>query len=180
MEKDEYWNSIILWFIALGCMAAMVLGKYAPSWSQNHTTDWDFLLYGALIAIFGVYLIRSFAHPKQDDVAFIWPMVIRNRHINRITAFSFMGVAIFGVLSPFWWVETLHLVFTFAAIASGMVGMIYYFPKGKRQGAILGAVIGSVGFLIGLITNYYSIAEGEGIVALPLAVWLILTTKIDK
>ena len=176
MERDAYWNTVICWVLVVVCIIAMVAGKFAESWSQNHAQDYDFLLYGAVGLISVIFFIRSFSHPTRTRRA---AAGLREEHWSRIAAYSFMGIAIFGVNSDLWIVETLHLVFTFVGIASATACMIFYHDKRSmaRYASYVTAFLGVTGFLIGFLTKWWTIADGEAMVAAPIAVWLILTTK---
>lgn len=180
MKKDAFWITFVLWWMAIACIASMVFFKLAESWSQNHTLKYDFLLYGAVILIGAIYLIRGISHPRKEKPCFVLGnMEIRNKTMNKITAFCFFAIAIFGVNSELKWVETLHLVATGAGILFGLLGYVFDFRKNTLgfYTAILVSTLSALGFVIGYRTELYTTADGEGIVALPLALWLILTTK---
>ncbi len=194
MKKDAYNKSLFYWRIAMACICAMIIGKVAESWSQSHLGDYDWLLYGAVISIGVVMEVRALTHPDKESIGFFFPafrlfkikiwsrFAVRNKHLNTWASISFFCIAVFGVNSNLWWVETFHLIATFSGILSAILSMVYYFPKGsiERKSAIGAGITGGIGFLAGYWFQLYSIAEGEGIVAFPVAVWLRLTIKKEK
>lgn len=173
-------NVFIQIYIAIGIGVLMAGLKIAESWSQHHDTDYDSLLYATLLAISFAFLIASFGHPEHKKEITKARLIgdYRLEHCFRYTAYFFGGVIVFGVNSNVWWVESLHLLFTGLAIASGYIGLILY-PT-TRKGHIwswVGFAFGVGGFLLGFLFHFWSIAWGEVLAAIPLAVWMIKTYK---
>lgn len=177
MRKDAVHTTWLAIAIAIVPILVMTLGKTALSWSQNHFTSTDYLLYPALSGIMAVFLIRSFTHPKKDERLF-W--IVNNRNWNRLTAFLFSCVLWFGVNSPIEWVGTAHIIATGLAIVSAYVGMSLYYHEDSLafQGALTGACAGGGLFLFAYLTPFMTIAEGEMFAAVPIIIWVLSTTKI--
>lgn len=145
-----------------------------PSWSETVYTLVSPLLYVTLISVFGAFLLRAETHPRGNE----WNIWYRNRQWNRITAYLFFGIAVTPVTHESAVIEALHLLFTGLGIVSGYVSMIgFQRTKPGMAVTILGTVIGGGGFLVGFLTNQYTIAVGELIAAVPLAAWVLNTNK---
>lgn len=178
--KDAVMNTKILTYIAVIAILGMVIWG-AVSWSQNHTFDLDYLLYATLGAIFGIFIIRSFTHPLKDKRLFkIINMWVRNRHLNRVVAYLFLGVLVFGVNSKEGWVQTAHLIFTGSAIVAVYINLLHYYENRLGRGlSVIGTIFGVGGF-IGSWFFDYTIAAGEMLAATPVIIWVLLTTKKEK
>lgn len=179
--KDAVYTIKTLILLANLCIAFMVLGGYEESWSQNHTNNYDFFLYGTLTSIVGVFLIRSFTHEFKDVLAFrIFHIDVKERHLNRLVGYLFFGVLCLGVNSGLKWVKTLHLIFTGLAIGAAYLNL-YCYQKRKimKVAAIFSAVVGIGMFLWSFLGNTLTIAEGEAFAAIPIIIWIWSTTKLD-
>ena len=149
-------------FIAIGCILAMVFGRFAESWSQNHTGDYDFLLYGTLLSITVVYLLRGLFHHRKEEKALL---SLNRGEFDLVTALLFGLVLVFGVNSRFEWVQFLHIIFTGLAIISASVGLVSYYKEGvSLHGAIMGVCSSGALFLFAYLGNDLTTAEGEIIV----------------
>ena len=176
--KNAKLNVYILTGITLVLGLLMAILNLSPSWSQSAGKPHDFLLYGCLFCISSALMIASFAHPEKDKEISKFPVMgqIRLSHSFRLTAYLFGGVIMCSVNSELWLIETLHLVFTGLAILSGYVGLVLYPETNKGHNwALVGLVFGVGGFLIGYLFNAYSIACGEVLASIPLAVFMIKT-----
>lgn len=178
MKKNAvYWTRFFTATAFIGIITATFL-RIAKSWSQMHMGKYDYLLYAILIPITSIFLIRSMMHPKGGDRLF-W--IIRNRHLNAAVAVAFMLVAIFGVNSEIEWVAYTHLIVTGIAIGLSHTNMIAYYDEGiQLNGAIVGSCVGILGFLFAFITPFLTTGEGELIAAIPILIWVLSTTKIEK
>lgn len=182
MNKDAVYTTKFAMWLAKICIATMVIFG-ALSWSGNHTFQLDFLLYGALMPIITVFVIRSFTHPRKGERLF-W--ILRHKHASRTVAALFTGVAMFGVNHEWGWVRLLHLLFTPAAILAVYIFM-YKAQKAKfdRIVALLGIVVGIGGFLWSVSGKFFdytppiTIALGEALAAIAIVFWLHNTTKIE-
>lgn len=180
--KHAKLNVYVLTGLALALGIIMSVLNLSPSWSQSAGFSHDFLLYGCLFCISSALMIASFTHPEhRKRISKLWIIGdLRLEHTFRLTAYLFGGVIMFSVNSELATVELLHLVCTGLAIASGYLGLMMY-PSTKKghTAALIGFIVGVLGFLIGFLTNIYSIAWGEVIAAFPLALFIILTWKND-
>lgn len=168
--------------LALLLGVLMALLDFNESWSQNHTTQYDPFLYMTLFCISIVFVVASYGHPDRlRKIASVFKKEIRLEHILRLTCLLFGGVIVFGVNSPLWFVETLHLAFTGFAIASGYF-MIVTFAETSRGKlwAVLGLCFGVAGFLGGFLMKWYSIAWGEVLATIPFVIWMYATWILDK
>lgn len=161
--------------VSVFCILAMTIGAWALSWSQNHTFDFDFLLYGALLGIVIVFMIKSFAHPKKEDKLF-W--IVKQKAMSRIVAVLFALVLIFGVNSALGWVSDTHIVATLLGILSADAFMILA-QKSKldRWAAVLSSATTLGIFALSYFGEDLTIAQGEAIKALPIVIWILRTTK---
>lgn len=166
-----------LTLLALAFGFVMALFGFNESWSQNHLSPYDPFLYATLFCISMTFLITSYHHPRYDrEVTKIGKYSIRLEHLLRLVCLMFGGVIVFGVNSPFWIVETLHLAFTGLAIGIGYL-MIMTYPETKRGHlwAFIGLIFGGAGFLLGFLFGFYSIALAEVIATIPFVVWMFNT-----
>lgn len=164
--------------IAIGCILSMVIGRTAESWSQNHTGAYDFLLYGTLLSITVVYLLRGLFHHRKEEKAFRLIWRLNKGDFDLITSLFFGFVLIFGVNSSFDWVQFAHIIFTALAIISASIGMVSYFKSGvSLHGAILSIATCGALFLFAYLGNELTTAEGEMIIAFPIVLYLLSTTK---
>lgn len=162
--------------MALVPMVIMTIGRTAYSWSQNHASKYDFLLYPCLFGISTVFLIRSIYHPKKDEVLFYGTTQGR---WNLYVSLAFALVMFFGVNSEIGFVGTLHKIFTVMAIFMAHIAMLGYYKKGVGlHGSIMGSVFGLVGFFLFYFLMLITIAEAEMWTAFPILIWIIGTTKI--
>lgn len=174
-------------YVAILTPLALVLGlvmavfNWNESWSQNHTSEYDPFLYATLFCISIVFMIASYEHPKWDRMVWDIGKKIRLEHLLRLVSMLFGGVIVFGVNSPLWIVENLHLVFTGAAIFSGYVMIVTYAEtkKGKIWASI-GAGFGVVGFLGAFLMHWYSVATGEVLATIPFVIWIFSTWILKK
>ena len=175
LKELVHWTKASLW-TSVGCILAMTIGAFALSWSQNHTFDFDFLLYGALLGIVVTFIIKSFAHPDKERKLF-W--IVRQKTASRIVAILFSFVLIFGVNSNLEWVSTVHIWATLLAILSVHTFMILaQRSKIDRMAAILSSLTTLGLFAISYFGNDLTIAQGEAITALPIVIWTLRTTKL--
>lgn len=178
MERKE--RNMTLWFMALAIlpMLVMTIGRTAFSWSQNHVTDYDFLLYMCLFGITMTFFLRSLFHVHRHRNLF-WKF--SQGTWNFIVSMLFACVMFFGVNSEVKFVSTLHLIFTGLAIVSAYVSMLGYYNKGVRlHGAILATSVGLGGFLFMFLWPLFTTAEAEMWAAFPLMVWIFGTNKLKK
>ncbi len=178
--KNAKLNVWILTGLTLLLGVLMAVLNLSPSWSQSAGNSHDFLLYGCLFCISSALMIASFAHPEKDKEISKFPILgtIRLEHSFRLTAYFFGGVIACSVNSELWLIETLHLIFTALAITSGYVGLMLYPDTNKGHTyALIGFIFGVGGFLIGYIFGWYSIAWGEVLASIPLAVFMLKTWK---
>lgn len=169
-----YWTKGSLW-TAVGCILAMTIGAWAISWSQNHTYEFDFLLYGTLIPILLIFMIRSFAHQDKEELLF-W--IVRQKAMSRTVALFFAAIAIFGVNSSFGWVSVLHIIATLGGILSAHAFMVLAQTEKKPRTIYLIASCATfAAFLVSYFTNVLTIAQGEAIVSAPITIWILTTTK---
>lgn len=174
-KEFNHWTKSSIAF-AVGCILAMTIGAWAISWSQNHTYNFDFLLYGALLGIFTVFFIKSLAHPDKERKLF-W--IVRQKGMSRIVAILFGLVLIFGVNSDFEWVSKVHIVATLLAILSVHAFMILaQRSKFDRTAAILSSLTALGLFSVSYFTESLTIAQGEAFAALPIVTWTLRTTKL--
>jgi len=171
----------ILTPLALVLGIIMAIYGWNESWSQNHLSNYDPFLYMTLFCIATVFMIASYNHPDKTRMIFNIGKNVRLEHILRLTSMLFGGVICFGVNSPLWIVETLHLVFTGLAIASGYAMIITYAEtkKGKTY-AVIGSILGVLGFLGAFVFHWYSIALGEVFATIPFVVWMGVTWIFKK
>jgi len=166
----------ILCALAFGVAVIMTALNLYPSWSQYARSLEEPLLLLTLSSIASMFLIRSFTHHDKDKLLkqLIWD--IRVEHANRYAGFMFLGVIATPVTHPAWWIETLHMVFTFLAIAWAYVDIAYYYKTkvGKFLGfiAVCTAVIGMLG---GLWLNFWTVGAGELIAATPIMFHILNT-----
>lgn len=160
---------------AVGCILAMTIGSFAYSWSQNHTYNFDFLLYGALLPIVLIFMIKSFAHPDKEKRLF-W--IVKQKAMSRIVAVLFTLVLMFGVNSALGWVSGTHVIATLLAILSADAFMILaQRNKVDRTAAILSSMVTLGIFALSYFGDDLTIAQGEAIKALPIVIWILRTTK---
>lgn len=182
MNKQAYnWTNFWIYESSL-CIFIMVILKLAESWSQNHGTPNEPFLHWALMGIIITFVIRSFAHNESGRGLFRLNMFginwVRNKHLNATTVFLFAGVLAFGVNSATPWVQTAHLVFTGLAIASVYLNMIFYFEsKVGKALSIIGLILGG-GIFVTSFWLDHTIAEGEAAAAVPIIIWIKLTSKL--
>jgi hypothetical protein len=175
-------------YVAILTPLALVLGTimaifgFAESWSQNHNSKYDPFLYATLFCISSAFIIASFHHTdKYRELTKLFGKSCRLEHFLRLVSMLFGGVIVFGVNSPIWIIETLHLVFTGLAIFVGYY-MILVYPvtnKGKLW-SIIGFVFGVLGFLAAFLFHTWSIAFGEVLASLPLTIWMYHTWILKK
>jgi len=178
--KHAKLNVYILTILAVALGVVMSILNLSPSWSQSAGNPHDFLLYGCLFCISSALMIASFTHPDKLEVISKFPLIkeFRLEHSLRLTAYLFGGVIAFSVNSELAIVESLHLISTGLAIASGYLGLMTYpISKKGHTWAFIGLCFGVGGFLIGFLTSIYSIAWGEVLAALPLSIFIIITWK---
>lgn len=162
---------------ALAFGLVMAIFGWNESWSQNHTSPYDPFLYLTLFCISMTFIIASYHHPKKyREVTKIGVYSIRLEHLLRLVCLLFGGVIVFGVNSPIWIVETLHLVFTGLAIGIGYL-MIMTYPESKRGHfwSFVGLIFGGAGFLLGFLFHFWSIATGEVLATIPFIIWMFNT-----
>jgi len=162
--------------LVLGLLMA-VLNLY-PSWSQYAGTMHDPLLYSTLVCISSLFMISGFTNPnKEVEITKIWLL-------GRITlgqcfiavAYLFGTVITFSVNNPSKIIEALHLAGTGSAILFGYVAMVTYHRSKRAQLiALIGAIVGILGFVGGFVLKIYSVAWGEVVAAIPLAIFVNLT-----
>ncbi len=178
--KGAKLNVNILTALALLLGVLMALLNLYPSWSQTAGSNHDPLLYATLFCIATSFMIASFAHPqKRMNITKMWVIGnFRLEHYFRVVSYLFGGVLAFSVNNEFEIVEILHLVFTGSAIAVGYLGLILYptTQKGHLYSWI-GFCLGVGGFLLGYVFGWYSIAWGEVIASIPLAIFMLVTWK---
>ena len=173
-------NIRILTFIALSLGLLMAILNLYPSWSQTAGTIHDPLLYTTLFCIATTFTISSFTNLDRNKeiskIKFIGSFKLG--HCHRVVSYMFGGVIAFSVNSEFWLIETLHLAFTGLAIAIGYLGLMMY-PTTKRGHtlSLVGTLFGCLGFLGAFLFHFYSIAWGEVLAALPLAIWVNTSFK---
>jgi hypothetical protein len=175
-------------YVAILTPLALILGivmavfAWNESWSQNHNTVYDPFLYLTLFAISTTFITASYGHPdKFKEVTKIKKWSIRLEHLLRLVCLLFGGVIVFGVNSPVWWIETLHLAFTGAAIITGYIMVITYPTTNKGHiWAFIGTVFGGIGFLGAFIMGWYSVAFGEVLATIPFVVWMFYTWILKK
>lgn len=182
MEKFAVHTTRFFIVMASLCILSMIIWAFAPSWSQNHMS-WlgtDALLYTTLLSIFGVYLTRALTHPEaKENMLKIWAWSINLRTLSITTAMFFFGVAIFGVNNPVKWIAIAHLITTGLGTLFAYLEM-YNYPKTTigRAAAIVGMVVGGGGFIWSLISETLTVAQGEGIAALPMIIHIWSTSKV--
>jgi len=168
----------ILVYISFSVAAVMTILNLYPSWSQYARSLEEPLLLLTLGCIASMFLIRSFTHPDKDMLLkrLIWN--IRVEHANRYAGFMFLGVLATPVTHPAWWIETLHMAFTFLAIAWAYVDIAYYYKTktGKALG-IISACVAAIGMLGGLGLHIWTVGTGELIAAMPIALHILNTNK---
>lgn len=180
--KGPKLNVAILTPLILVTGLVMAIFGWNESWSQNHLSPFDPFLYLTLFCISITFVTASYRHPNRyREVTKIAMWSIRLEHLLRLTSMLFGGVIVFGVNSPLWYVETLHLVFTGLAIISGYV-MIITYPESDRgkTWALVGLVFGGLGFLLGFLFHFYSIALGEVLATIPFVIWMYKTWVLKK
>lgn len=175
-------------YVAILTPLALLLGfimaifAFNESWSQNHTSAYDPFLYMTLFCISIVFMISSYNHPEKiRELTIMFGKQIRLEHLLRLTCMLFGGVIVFGVNSPLYIVETLHLIFTGSAIISGYFMIIKYSQtKIGKIWSIAGVVFGVSGFLAAFLLHVYSIAWGEVIATIPFVIWMYNTWILKK
>lgn len=176
MEKKAYNMTLGFMGLAILPMLVMTIGRTAFSWSRNHVTDYDFLLYMCLFGISMVFLIRSLFHPLKHKNLF-WKF--SQGSWNFIVSMLFACVMFFGVNSPIRIISILHLVFTALAIISAYISMLGYFDKGvKMHAAILATSVGLGGFMFMFLWPLFTTAEAEMWAFFPPMVWVFGTNKL--
>lgn len=179
MEKDSVYITRFFIGLAIISIVIMSIGKTALSWSQNHYGAYDFLLYGTLLSITVVYLLRGLFHHRKEEKAFRLIWRFNRGDFDLITSLFFGFVLIFGVNSVFDWVQFAHIIFTALAIISASIGMVTYFKSGvSLHGAIMGVCSSGALFLFAYLGNDLTTAEGEMIVSFPIIIYLSSTKKI--
>ena len=173
-------NVFVLSGIALFFGVLMAVLNIYPSWSQTAGTNHDPLLYSTLFCIASSFMIASFGHPekKRELTKFFIVGSFSLGQCFRLTSYFFGGVIAFSVNNEFSIIETFHLIFTGLGILTGYIGLITY-PETKKghTWAFIGTCLGLGGFLVGFLTNIYSISWGEVLAAIPLAIWMNMTFK---
>lgn len=178
--KGARLNVTILTALALAMGLLMAILNNYPSWSQHAGTNEDPLLYATLFFIAAAFMIASFGHPdRYREITKMWVVGnFRLEHCFRLVSYFFGGVIAFSVNNEFWLIETLHLVFTGLAIATGYLGLILY-PETKKGHlwAWIGFAFGIGGFIAAFVFRLWSVAWGEVLAALPLAIWMFVTYR---
>lgn len=168
--------------IATGTIAALLNKK--ESWSQLHLTVYDPLLNFILGCIYGVFLLAFAFHPdKEKEITKIkWlNLSIKLKWAFFTTAMLFLLVLTFGVNHQSKFIGSLHIIFTGLAILSSILTMVLY-PETKKGHlwANTGALLASVGFILGYVFKIYSTAWAEVIVAFIFGTFLFVTFNIKK
>ncbi len=162
-------------------MLAIIIFRLAESWSQAHMGRYDHWLYTILFSIGFIYTIRSMMHPRGDKkvVKIIW--TIRRRHWDAVTGALFALVGVLGVNSQVDWIAFAHLPATGLAIFFAHVGMIAYYRPGSVgfNGALAGSAVTIFLFILSLRGIVLNVAEGEGMVSIPILIYILSTTKIE-
>ena len=172
---------LISLIVAVSTGVFVAIMNKQPSWSQQHNTDYDFLLYLTLGSILITFIKASDNHPQRDrEITSInWlpkRLSIKLKHGFFTTALMFLGVITFGVNHRFEWVVNLHLIFTGLAIVTGYISLLTYPETSKgHKLANIGSAIGLTGFILGFVFNFYSVSWAEVIVSIPLAIFIFVT-----
>ena len=146
------------------------------SWSQGADTKYEPMLYAILFAIGYAFTHSYSVHPdKERAITKRW--TIRLKHLHITTAYAFACVGIFSI----WSYDTLHLISTGFAIGCGYFALVTY-PETRngKNWAIVGAVFGIGGFLLGFLFHTWSVAWGEVLAAFPLAIQIFYTLNYRK
>ena len=164
--------------VSTGVLVAIMNKK--PSWSQQHNTDYDFLLYLTLGSILITFIKASDNHPQRErEITSInWlpkRLSIKLKHGFFITALMFLGIITFGVNHRLEWVVNLHLMFTGLAILTGYLTMLTYPEGNNHKWSNIGAAIGLTGFILGFVFNLYSVSWAEVIISIPLAIFIFVS-----
>lgn len=149
----------------------VALDRY-QSWSQHESTPEEPMLNFTLICIIAAFVIRSFTYQGRR-----WKVIGRMRvsHSNRLTAGLFAGVLVFSVNHPAAWVQTLHMVFTGAAIGSAYVEVV-----SRDRFGFIGAICGVGLFVLGYWFEFYSVGTGEVLAAFPIVLHILTNSKNDE
>ena len=161
-------NVLIPLVLVTGIIAA-VIGLL--SWSQGADTEFEPLLYCILFAIGYAFIHSYHIHPdKERPITRLWTIRLKHAHIT--TAYAFALVGIFSI----WSYDTLHLISTGFAIGVGYFALVTYPETKEGKGwAYIGSILGIGGFLLGFLFHIWSVAWGEVIAAIPLAVQMFYT-----
>ena len=154
--------------IVVGIIMAVLNIK---SWSQGADTDYEPMLYAILFAIGYAFTHSYSVHPDKDrPITKRWTIRLKHAHITTAYAFAFVGI--FSI----WSYDTLHLISTGFAIGMGYFALITYPETKEGKGwAYIGSIIGIGGFLLGFLFHTWSVAWGEVIAAIPLAIQMFYT-----
>lgn len=164
--------------VAFALTVLMTALNLAPSWSQLARSLNEPLLLATIPLFSFIFLTRSFTHPEKDRLLYRLIWNVRLKHVSRMTALFFWGIVWTPVTHPAWWIQTLHLAFTFLAIAS-MYSEIcnYYRTHPARFLGYVGLGFAALGMVGGLYFKWWTVGVGELMAAFPGAIHVLNSNK---
>ena len=147
-------KTLILVQMLFGVVCFILLWKYT-SWSASDGSPMEPALKAGLSAIILSVFALSFTHKQASKIMFenTWkiPFIIRLRHLDRLTAYLFVGVLAFGVNEYKFW----HFFFIILAAAGMFLRAVnYYEDKLYRKLATIAMIAVSSIWVVAFILPF--------------------------